>query len=90
MVTLIFGILCGILYCIGLLFGRSYEQISIDICIYACPIVCIICAFLAGVVYKNSWAGRIGKSFNYALGVMYIFTAEFFCVTCFLESFVFI
>lgn len=78
METLIFGFLCGILYLIGLLFGRSYEQISIDICIYACPIICIVCAFLSGFVYKNSWSGRIGKSFNYALGIMYIFTAQFF------------
>ena len=76
--TLIFKILCGILYLIGLLFERSYEQISVDICINACPIICIACAFLTGLVYKNSWTGRIGKSFNFALGLYYYFLAQYF------------
>ena len=78
MATLVFGFLCGILYLIGLLFGRSYEQISIDICIYACPVICIVYAFLTGWVYSNSWSGRIGKAFNYSLGLIYILIARFF------------
>ena len=40
--NLLFTILCGILYCIGLLFGWNYEQTSIYVCIYLWPILCTI------------------------------------------------
>ena len=44
---IVFGILCGILYLIGLFFGLSYKEISIIICIYMCPAACVLCASAA-------------------------------------------
>lgn len=39
---IIFTILCGLLYCIGIPFGWSYETTSIYICIYLWPIICTL------------------------------------------------
>lgn len=38
----IFTILCGLLYCIGIPFGWSYETTSVYICIYLWPIICTL------------------------------------------------
>ena len=43
-IKLIFAILCGILYVIGLPFGLNYEQTSVYICIYLWPLLCVACA----------------------------------------------
>lgn len=37
---LIFQILCGILYVIGLLFGWTYQEVSIEICLKWWPWIC--------------------------------------------------
>ena len=39
---IIFKILCGLLYCVGLPFGWSYQTTSIYICIYLWPILCTL------------------------------------------------
>lgn len=36
-----FTFLCGVLYVIGLLFGWDYQETSVYICIYACPLICV-------------------------------------------------
>ena len=41
----IFGILCGILYVIGLVCGLNYEEISVYICIYLWPLLIILSTF---------------------------------------------
>lgn len=43
-VKYIFAALCGVLYLIGLPFGLNYEETSVYICIYLCPILCVACA----------------------------------------------
>lgn len=43
-IKLIFAFLCGVLYVIGLPFGLNYEETSVYICIYFCPLLCVVCA----------------------------------------------
>lgn len=43
-IKLIFAILCGILYVIGLPFGWNYKETSVYICIYLWPLLCVACA----------------------------------------------
>ena len=43
-IKLIFAFLCGVLYVIGLPFGLNYEETSVYICIYICPLLCVACA----------------------------------------------
>lgn len=43
-IKFIFAFLCGVLYVIGLPFGFNYEETSVYICIYLCPILCAACA----------------------------------------------
>ena len=51
--NVLFKILCGCLYVIGLPFGWTYQETSVYICIYGCPAVCLILALLC--VYKSSF-----------------------------------
>ena len=69
----IFYFLCGCLYVIGLVFGLSYKEISVYICIYACPIICVLCA-LASVLKGNirTFFGRVRFSVNTALLILYM------------------
>lgn len=49
-----FGILCGLLYVLGLLLGFNYEEISVYLCIYGCPIICTLSALALFVAnYKR-------------------------------------
>lgn len=43
-IKFIFAFLCGVLYVIGLPFGLNYEETSVYICIYFCPLLCVACA----------------------------------------------
>lgn len=68
----VFYFLCGCLYAIGQIFGLSYKEISVDICIYACPIICILCALLS--VWKGNIRtlfGRVRFSINTTLLILY-------------------
>jgi hypothetical protein len=73
MLKLIFMFLCGCLYLIGLPFGLSYKETSIYICIYACPIICIISALLS-LRYSTikTFLGRCRVSLNISLLIFYI------------------
>lgn len=75
----IFYFLCGCLYVIGLVFGLSYKEISVVICIYVCPIICILCA-LVSVLKGNirTFSGRVRFSINTTLLILYIFITDIF------------
>jgi hypothetical protein len=70
---LIFKILCGILYLIGMGFGYNYTEISVYICIYGCPIICIFTALLINISCIWSLIKRITffKGFNLILSFLY-------------------
>ena len=72
MVKLIFIFLCGCLYLIGLPFGWSYKETSIYICIYACPVICIMSALLS-LKYSTikTFMGRCRLSLNISLLIFY-------------------
>lgn len=44
--TLILKILCSCFCGIGLLLGTSYQDLSVFICIYVYPLICILCSLL--------------------------------------------
>lgn len=71
---IIFKILCGILYLIGLLFDCSYKEISVYICIYAVPIICIISTLILNgmIVYKIVKKCTIFRLFLLIISYMYI------------------
>lgn len=59
-----FGILCGLLYVLGLLLGFNYEEISVYLCIYGCPIICTLSALALCVAnYKRFRRKRSWSSF---------------------------
>ncbi len=76
---IIFDILCGCLYLIGKIFGLSYKDISVYICIYGCPIICIFSVGLS-LCFGNirTWLGRILLSANIILLHLYICIANGF------------
>lgn len=39
---LLFQILCGLLYLVGIPFGWSYQETSIYVCIYLWPTICTL------------------------------------------------
>lgn len=71
---IIFKILCGILCCIGLLFDCSYKEISVYICIYIVPIMCIINTLILNgiVIYKIVKKCTIFRLFLLLVSYMYI------------------
>lgn len=73
MVKIIFMFLCGCLYLIGLPFGWTYKESSVYICIYFCPILCDLCAFISlfSCNIKTFW-GRFRFSVNLLLFMYYI------------------
>ena len=72
MVKIVFMCLCGCLYVIGLPFGWDYKETSIYICIYACPIICMLCAFISlfSCNIRTFW-GRCRTSLNASLLLLY-------------------
>ena len=79
MIHLIFMILCGCLYLVGLPFGWSYQESSVYICIYACPIICILSA-VASLIFCDfkTWGGRFRFSVNSTLLITYIMYTQFY------------
>lgn len=81
MINIIFYALCGVLYVIGLIFGWTYKETSIYICIYGCPIICILSALLS-VIYcgiKSLFRTFI-CSINASLLIFYIILTKIFWV----------
>lgn len=79
MEKLIFGLLCGCLYAIGLLFDWTYKETSVYICIYACPVICVLCAFAGcfALGISTFWR-RLWTSVNVTCFLLYISTTNMF------------
>ena len=66
-----FAFLCGVLYLIGLPFGWNYQETSVYICIYACPLICVFCALFT--TYKAiRKKHKLFLVLNGVLSVLYI------------------
>lgn len=85
---LIFGVLCGILYIIGLPFGWNYQETSVYICIHLWPILCILStipmlyysvkrAMLKGKGYITIWLVII---YNYTFILFYCNVLEHYSI----------
>jgi amino acid transporter len=66
--TLVFSILCGILYVLGLCLGLNYVETSVYICIYGCCY--IVCAMSLVTLFLNIYKLFRKKSFKKALLVL--------------------
>lgn len=66
---LIFGFLCGILYLVGLIFGYSYEEISVYVCIYGWPALCVAMPTVIALVALYNWIKELSvwNTINLAL-----------------------
>lgn len=69
MIHLIFMFLCGCLYLLGFPFGWSYQEASVYICIYACPVICILSAIAS---FKYTTFKTLFGRFNLTLLISYI------------------
>lgn len=73
MVDIIFEILCGFLYLVGLPFGWSYQTTSIVICIYLWPVLCTITTLpiLYMSIQKRKWIIAICALFytSFCIGI---------------------
>ena len=70
----IFLACCGVLYVIGLCLGLSYKESSVVICIYLCPILCVMLAAACTAMsynFKRFW-NRISAIINGGLLLTYI------------------
>lgn len=77
----LFYFLCGCLYVIGQAFGLTYKEISIYICIYGCPIICIVCAAIAAIFADlRSFWGQLRFSVNTALFILYWWKTKTFWI----------
>lgn len=82
---IIFKILCGILYCIGLFFGYDYKEISVYICIYGCPIICILMSLILNITITNRLFKKVTviKIILWLISCVYIaFNLTFFSYIC--------
>lgn len=79
MIKIIFGLLCGLLYLIGLCFGWTYQEASVYVCIYLVPILCIVSTLPISVglvhrivVNKGRWLSIVALPFAWLYTVCYI------------------
>lgn len=82
---IVFKLLCGVLYLIGLCLGYDYKEISVYICIYGCPIVCIISALVIHLIvaYKLSKKFTVFKVILWILSGLYVaLNLNFFASVC--------
>lgn len=82
MIKLIFRLLCGLLYLIGLCFGWTYQETSVYFCIYLWPALCIISTLPITiglihriVVNKGRWISVV------ALPLAWLYTACYITFT---------
>ena len=68
---LIFGFLCGMLYLVGWVFGFTYEEISVYICIYGWPVLCVAMPTVIALVALYNWIKKLTlwNTINLALSV---------------------
>ena len=56
---LVFGFLCGMLYVAGYIFGLSYEEISVYVCIYLWPALCVAMPTIVAMVALYNWVKKL-------------------------------
>ena len=59
LIKLIFGFLCGMLYLVGCIFGYTYEEISVYICIYGWPALCVAMPTVIALVALYNWVKKL-------------------------------
>ena len=66
---LIFGFLCVILCLIGFIFGFTYEEISVYVCIYVWPALCVAMPMVIALVALYNWIKKLSlwNTINLAL-----------------------
>lgn len=82
---IIFNLLCKCLELIGSIFGYSYKEISVIICIYGCPIICILSSIIIylTIVHKTINKITIFKLFLLFISGLYIAAnLTFFSLIC--------
>ena len=56
---LIFGFLCVMLYLFGLIFGFTYEETSVYICIYVWPALCVAMPTVIALAALHNWIKKL-------------------------------
>lgn len=82
---IIFKILCGILYLVGITLGYDYKEISVYICIYGCPIICIVSAYIMNIIiiYKMIFKINFYKIMLWIISCLYVsLNFNFFASIC--------
>lgn len=76
---ILFSLLCGLLYLIGLCFGWTYQETSVYICIYLCPILCVLSTLpiTVGVIHrividKGRWLSICALPFIWLYTLCYV------------------
>lgn len=79
MLKLIFGLLCGVLYLIGLCFGWTYQETSVYVCIYLWPALCTMTTLPISVglvhrivINKGRWISLLALPFTWLYTACYI------------------
>ena len=82
MIKIIFEVLCGLLYVIGLCFGWNYRETSVHICIYLWPALCVLTTLPITiglihriVVNKSRWLSIVALPFVWFYTSCYIIFA---------------
>ena len=66
---LVFGFLCVMLFLVGWIFGLNYEEISVYVCIYLWPALCVAMPAIVAMVALYNWVKKltIWNTINLAL-----------------------
>lgn len=77
---LIFTVLCGVLFAIGTVFGLDYETVSVYICIYFLPLLCVLMPASIAVVAIYNWIKRLTLMTTLNLGLSLSATYSFLLI----------
>lgn len=55
----VFGFLCGMLFLVGWIFGFTYEEISVYVCIYLWPVLCVAMPTIVTMVALYNWVKKL-------------------------------
>ena len=61
--------LCGLLYLVGLTFGLDYEEISVYVCIYLWPALCVAMPAVIMLTALYNWIKKLSWWNTFNLGV---------------------
>ena len=74
---IIFHVLCGLLYLVGLVFGLNYEEISVYVCIYLWPALCVAMPAAIMLTALFNWVKKLSWWNTFNLGVSSAVTYAF-------------